>query len=434
MENPESETTSVSFVAGTSNFDVTPPASGLQQTIQNISAGFTAGGIQIDPFIMKIVKGAASDVWQNRIGTTPIAFMRINADGNFKPLGDYAIVGSPMTASRVENFASYLFSAVAGREDALMPPVSATWILDDNGSGNPANMDYWTLNPPDGYVALGIAITNSGTPPDLNNYWCVKSEYTVPLPGSCVQTYWSDKGQNWHHSNGNLDTATSIPIVDSRNMLFIPPVMLSKEAGTLPFALSVQLPTIEMTTVDTPEPHMTGFTSPSIGTASSRGWTGICVVPFFSRPGSDMSQYPENLWYFLTNEPYYELVATYYNMGSSTDTNYQISYTYGWSQTQEASFSEETSISISAEAGVELGPTSAKITASYTETLGFSSSTASTFSREQNTNISKDIPANTSIGVWAGGNFLGIYDSNGKLLNYVQGTNDNQILTNTYPE
>jgi hypothetical protein len=130
MENPESETTSVSFVAGTSNFDVTPPASGLQQTIQNISAGFTAGGIQIDPFIMKIVKGAASDVWQNRIGTTPIAFMRINADGNFKPLGDYAIVGSPMTASRVENFASYLFSAVAGREDALMPPVSATWILD----------------------------------------------------------------------------------------------------------------------------------------------------------------------------------------------------------------------------------------------------------------------------------------------------------------
>jgi hypothetical protein len=125
---------------------------------------------------------------------TSIQFFQCYADGETKPLGDYAlamVAGPPVNVTYV---------APGSDPAALAPPTGFAWLLDDKGSGNFQNLNYWLPIAPDGYRAMGVCFTN-GDVPDVSSYWCVAERYCVPCEQS---SYWSDSGQGFAHHDGSL--------------------------------------------------------------------------------------------------------------------------------------------------------------------------------------------------------------------------------------
>jgi len=139
-----------------------------------------------------------SNIWSSQRGEVPIQFWQFTGDPDgFLILGDQASIGGePFDPSPVQ-----LFKAMPGQEAALAHPTGFTWILDDKGSGNPNDINYFWPVAPLGYSALGIAISSTGEAPDPANYWCVRDDLLLPADTGPA---WSDNGSGWSHHNGNL--------------------------------------------------------------------------------------------------------------------------------------------------------------------------------------------------------------------------------------
>ncbi|HJQ38313.1 MAG TPA: Vps62-related protein [Thermoanaerobaculia bacterium] len=372
-----------------------PDAQAVQAIINAINALNLAQGINITftPFQIACLPGTFDNLWNNQRGDQDITFFQSNGSGgNFLPLGDMAIVNQSLDPGSVPDTAGVLF-APANDTSVLAHPVGFNWILNDSGSGNSRNVDYFTINPPEGYVAMGIALNSSGAQPNVNNYWCVRTDLVRAVG---AQGIWSDSGQHWKHHNGDVSRpVANVPMAEPY-MLFAPPTLLSAEGGTPAYAVVMEQANLQITPFDAAQPTY----DPTIttGDETSYGLTSVKIVPYtaVTDPGY-LNQSTASPFYFVAAEPYF--LCTY-ALSTPAGGSFQVTQTVGTSQSDSNTFSQETSLTVSADVGVAYGPASASVSASYTNSFGTSVSHTSDHSTQVQTQITLNLPAKQRTWIW----------------------------------
>ena len=137
-------------------------------------------------------------MWNSDRGDHYISFQAPGDAAPFLPLGGLAYNGTSWPAP--DMLRPLLYMPSPDVPDSLAHPVDYTWILDDAGSGNEYDINYWWPVAPPNYVAMGV-VFRPGDTPVLTDYWCVHERYVVQ---TTAHEYWSDSGQGWRHHNGDL--------------------------------------------------------------------------------------------------------------------------------------------------------------------------------------------------------------------------------------
>jgi hypothetical protein len=374
--------------------DSRPDANAVQAIVDAITALNPAeNGVTYEPFILKCMSGAFNNVWNSERGDTPITFYQSNgANAPFLPLGDVAVIGNQLSAGTPPPGTQILF-APSGDPTVLAHPVGFTWILDDHGSGNDRDIDYFTMNPPAGYVAVGIAFNGSGDAPNPNNYWCVRSDLVRAVGGNLV---WTDSGQHWTSHNGNLWAPVAGLSVPEPSMLFAPPTLLSEEASNHGYALVMQQADLQVEPLD---PGMPVY-DPTItnGDETAYGLTAVKILPYtaVADPGL-LNQSAVSPFYFVAAEQYYLCTTV---LPTPAGGSFQVTQTVGTSQSDSATFTTETSMTVSADVGVAYGPASLNVSASYTQSFGTSLSSTTTHNTEVQTQVTINLPAQPRTWIW----------------------------------
>ena len=195
---------------------------GAVQEIVNASNALNPqDGVTFGPFTVKYMSGAFENVWNSadyKHGT-PITFYQSNgAGGAFLPLGDVALIGQTLNPDPLPG-QQLLFAPSPSDPSALQHPTGFTVVVSDHGSGNYRDLNYYAMQPPPNYVAVGLAF---GYNPDPNHYWCVRSDLVRNVSSQHV---WSDAGQGWQ-DNGDLYQAAT-------QMYFAPPTYVNGPAYVL---------------------------------------------------------------------------------------------------------------------------------------------------------------------------------------------------------
>ena len=138
-----------------------------------IAAGnFISAGTLFPPFLIKTIPLADNftNVWTSQFGgdkAGPVSFYKYTgANGPFLPLGDVAYC-APTECPLVLPDGLLVFAPGPDDPACLAHPTGFEWILDDKGSGNPQDLTYYRMVPPDGYVAVGNCFSN-GVPDGWN--------------------------------------------------------------------------------------------------------------------------------------------------------------------------------------------------------------------------------------------------------------------------
>jgi hypothetical protein len=218
------------------------------------SAELQSSGIAFGPLTLKCVKGAFWNIWNAQRGDTPITFFQSNPAaggsngvGAFLPLGDYATPGASNDQGSVPNApGGQILFAPTTDATVVAHPAVFNWILDDSGSGNSRSISYYTIVPPAGYTALGVACTG-GPAPNPDAYWCVRTDL---VRGVASRGIWGDNGQHWRHHNGNISAPIANLAMAEPSMLFAPQTFLSVEGGNLAYALVLQHADLQVSTFE----------------------------------------------------------------------------------------------------------------------------------------------------------------------------------------
>ncbi|HYI12086.1 MAG TPA: hypothetical protein VEK57_23740 [Thermoanaerobaculia bacterium] len=395
-----------------------------------IQAAITAGqyatnGVVFDPFRIVMRAGQFNNIWNSQRGDTDVTFFQFNGAGPYLALGDVAAIGSlDPGGNPVKPGGQLLFGLSDSDPTALAHPIGAEWILDDAGSGNSRNISYYRLIAPGGYTAVGVCFTN-GDAPALTNYWCVKNKY---LRSVSSQGYWNDSGQRWRHHDGNLNVpsfAGNVPAAPPGQMILTPPTFLSTEGGTPAFALAMATANLPLTAFDPPDPAFDS--SITDGDTTTCGITAVKIVPFTAVDGDSryLSQSTASPFYYIAAEPYWLCTNVLSTPKGGTRT---VSVTVGTSKTESESFTDSTSLSVSAEFGVEYGPASGKVSVTYTHEFSLTRATSETHDTQVVETVAVNLPEQPRTWVWERQTQIAVFRDDLTELAPVSYGNNNQMF------
>ena len=368
-----------------------PDAASVAAVASAITNGnYALNGVTFEPFRLRTIAGTFDNIWNSDKGDTAITFFRSNGTGGaYLPLGDIAFIGSSFGTPTAPG-AHFLF-APNDDPSVLAHPASFTWILDDHGSGNDRDIYYFTMNPPAGYTALGIAFNGSDNSPNVNNYWCVRNDLVRSVAAAEV---WSDNKQDWKHHNGNLN----VPVLNREpppepTMYFVPPTFLSAEGGNQAFAILMRQADLPITPFDPVFPTF----DPTItsGDETAYGLKSVKIMPYTAVTDPGVLTRP--VFYYIAAEPYWLCTQS---LPTPNGGQFGITVTVGTSDTSSAGFASETSMTVSAEVGVEYGAVSAKASASYTQSFSTTTEQSATHSTEVQQTITLNLPDQPRTWVW----------------------------------
>jgi Insecticidal Crystal Toxin, P42 len=377
-----------------------PDAKAIQAISNAIHALNQQNGIAFGPLTLKCVNGAFWNIWNSQRGDTPITFFQSNPAaggsngiGAFLPLGDYATPGASYDLATVPNApGNQILFAPTSDATVVAHPAGFSWILDDAGSDNSRNISYYTIVPPPGYVALGVACTGGGAPnPDA--YWCVRSDFARAV---AAREIWSDNGQRWRHHNGNISAPIANLAMPEPSMLFAPQTFLSAEGGNPAYALVLQQADLQVSTFDTDAPKY-DLTITS-GDVTSFGLQSAKIVPYtaLADPGY-VNQSTSSPFYVVVAEPYWQCTMV---LSTPQGGNFQVTQTVGTGQTDSQSFSQSTSMTVGADVGVAYEGVSASVSTSYTQSFGTSVSHTASRSTQVQTQITLNLPQQKTTWIW----------------------------------
>ena len=376
------------------------PAS-VSNYIQQTAGKWLNEGVPFDPFLIKTY-GDAAQIWDGSGNDGYVAFWRPAAQGAFRPLGGLAVRDQRGPA---EYGITYI-RPMPGKEYAVANPVSWARVFSDAGSGNPRDLVAWYAVPPAGYVSLGLWFTNGEAPP-IDAVYCVRQDFAIELPAA---GYWGDSGMGFR-GDGHLGRATftknadgsiaqSVPhkltiipnvTVYGRFLNIVNPpfgfqIMESKAYGLL---VSPVLAPAKVLT-DAPKPKLTTADVRATGTQTDHGVKQVAVVPYLgiTDPGIRMRRPLEAPFYYVAGESFFTLTLAHQQSSGGQDTE---RITTGITQEQTNAFEKTTSVTVSATAGVEIGPGSASV--SYEMTNSFTSSHSETNSYMHETELTVQIEA-----------------------------------------
>jgi hypothetical protein len=371
--------------------DSRPDAKAVQTIVNAIKALDLTQGIVFKPFRIAVLPRTFTNIWNSERGDTPITFFQSNGSGGqFLPLGDMAIAGQTLGPDGVPNMPGVLFAPTPDDPTALAHPLGFTKLLDDNGDGNPRWIDYFSMNPPKGYVAMGLAFSG-GDLPNVNNYWCVRSDLVRPVN---PRLFWNDQGSHWVNADGNLSEAIANLPINEPNMVYAPPTLIG--VGMQAYVLVMEQAELAITQFGpTQPPYDPTLTA---GDKTSYGLESVKILPYNAVPDPGFpNQSTTSPFYFVAAEPFYRCTQVLPTPGGG---NIEITKTVGTSQSDSNTFTQQTSMTVSADAGIEFGPLSPHVSASYTNSFSTSVSHTSEHSTQVQTQITLNLPARERTWFW----------------------------------
>jgi len=375
----------------------TPPT--VQSFINQTSPKWQNEGVPFDPFMI-VTRATANQVWDGNGNAGYVGFWRPSVTGDgFRPLGGFVIRDG--TKSPADYGITYI-RPLPGKEWAVANPQKWVRVFSDSGSGNRRDLMAWYPVPPSGYVSLGLFYTN-GDMPAGDAVYCVHQDYAKPLPGV---GYWSDSGMHFrgdgHLAIGGFTKRADGTIAENvpHKLIIIPNVTYYGRftTMTIPFQLEVydnrpygllvnQITAPASAVTDPPDPVLNSASVRPTGFTTDHGVKQVVVVPYLgiNDPGQPQ-QALSSPFYYVAGETFWTLTLAHRQANTGKDTE---RITTGVTTEQTNAFERTTSVTVSATAGVQIGPGSASV--SYEMTNSFTSSHSETNSYMHETEITLDV-------------------------------------------
>jgi len=358
------------------------------------AADYRTNGAPFEPFIIKAAEEEDfTPIWTSQRGIPGIAFYRYKGARNdgFLPLGDYARVEDAPRRMPI-----LLLKPMPGHEDALAHPTS----FDDYKSGNDRDLTYFGMVAPDGYMPVGIAVTN-GELPRAEDYWCVNVNY---LSEADLEPFWSDSGSHWSH-DGSLSAPVTKQGEGGGKLLIAPTTMLSDErirdVGGRKDAFALR---VEKLFLDVPgsAPVRPAYSDgASEGSRTPMGIHKVAVVPCNAVHDIWVGLQPADCpFYYVAGHPLWTCLGAYRGQKAGT---FSHTFTIGSSTSSSKEFAQTTSLTVSADVGIEAGKDggrSAHMSTSYTEEMSIRTSTTATHATETSDEVRLDMPEAERVLLW----------------------------------
>lgn len=361
---------------------------------------------------MKEVDPKTGKIWDDR-GTNAnrsVAFWKVDPSPGYYALGHFATDFHNIEPDQGRNApVAITLKPKPGYEYLLAEPTGFDKMWDDADSGGTYGGCYiWRMKCPDGYVALGDIVT-SGEPPSAGSVRCIKQNVvkemgeTVSLVTNAgymnfandgetdLKAFWDDKG-----SGANKDAAiwlmkaTGRPFERNQVYLVAGTFKASKYHNIFPsaeaYALLLSFPEndiMEKAEMQNKKIRLTSARLPTKEEMRASEVTNEYFVPFFAvqddRYKNQLQQFKVSPTYKIVRTTRYEAIDSYepintetkefsVTVGKSTETNYN----------NEVGITLGVSVEIGGEAGIAVGKTSMKVTASveasYSHSWGGSTS------------------------------------------------------------
>lgn len=325
--------------------------------------------------------------------------------------------------------------------EALAHPTDYILVYNDIGSGANDDGSFWTPVPPNGYVAMGTVAQSGYNKPSLTDVVCVREDLTVP--GESGDFIWIDKGTGanmwlgtWRieppvagpHENAYLATGTFVGW-DKWNPPSVHPVMN---------VLNVKLPMLAETPYQQYAPKLTGFDPPPDQTVPILAREMLVPFTIVSDP-----LYANNQMWRVSNSPFYRLerqvfYKLLYHNHNQTSIQQHNSYTrrFGVSTTESEEFWNETSISVSVEAGISIKMFEAKVSTTVSKSFGYATMTSITELQEEEYESGVDVLPGKAVAIWQRYNRFVLKRHNGTSLEAVKAWEFgiNSFITDEYPD
>jgi hypothetical protein len=289
--------------------------------------------------------------------------------------------------------------------DALAHPLDYTWVYHDVGSGADDDGSFWTPVPPDGYKAMGLVAQRGWSKPAVTDVVCVREDLTVPgAPGAFI---WIDQGTgaDYYFGSWYIDSPVAGP---HENAYLVSGTFVGWNSWSPPQVhpvmnvLNVPLPMLSQAPYQSYVPRLTGYDPPPPETVPIMAREMLVPCTIHKDP-----LYANNLIWRISNSPFYRLERQVFykllyhnhNQTSTMQTN-SVLIRSGVTVTESESFWNETSISITAEAGVSFKAFEAKVSTTVSTAFGYETQTSVAELREKEVSSSINTPPGKAAALW----------------------------------
>jgi hypothetical protein len=282
---------------------------------------------------------------------------------------------------------SYMFVVKAKNDTGPLPPLESPTdylqVWNDSGTGSTDDGSIWKPIPPAGYVAMGLVAQSGYSEPSLDDVVCVREDLTTP--GNVGAYIWDlMKGfpivyfRSWQitapdasaHENAYLAPGTFVAIVNETGST-TPPV-----DDDVMHVLKVKLPMLVEGPTQDFIPKLDDYDKPADETVPRMAKAMLVPFTIVNDTGySSEEKLTDSPFYRLERYVYYKLLYHNYNQTSVQQEN-QVSIISGVTTTESESFWNETSISITAEAGVSFIGISGSISTTVSTSFGYENMTS----------------------------------------------------------
>jgi hypothetical protein len=264
---------------------------------------------------------------------------------------------------------------------------------------------FWIPTAPEGYRAMGLVAQNGPAKPPLSDVVCVREDLTTE--GEAGSFIWNDDESSmprdlgcWNiyppetgpHSMTYLQTGTFVGW-NYWNRPATHPVM---------YVLKIDLPMLSEAPYQTYVPKLSSYDTPPEETVPmmAKSMLTPCTIV------NDL-QYVNNIGWRVANSPfyrleryvYYKLLYHNHNQTSEIQTN-SVTITSGVTTGESQTFWEETSVSITAEAGVSIECFSGHVSTTVSRTFGYSTQTSVEELEQTEVSSSINTPPGKAAALW----------------------------------
>jgi hypothetical protein len=280
---------------------------------------------------------------------------------------------------------------------------------------------FWQPIPPEGYKAMGIVVQSGESKPSLSDVVCVREDLTIV--GDVGSFIWNDKDTGmprdlgaWKiyppdagpHSMAYLETGTFVAW-NSHS----PP-----SNHDVMNVLKVDLPLLAESPYQSYIPKLNSYDSPPEETVPALGRSMLTPCSIVN----DLV-YADNIHWKIANSPFYrlerhvfyKLLYHNHNQTSELQTN-SVLIRSGVTTTESERFWEETSVSITAEAGVSFNVFSGKISTTVSKAFGYETQTSISELEETEISSSINTPPGKAAALWQKYNRFVLKRHNGTIL------------------
>jgi hypothetical protein len=342
--------------------------------------------------------------WCDRGSGLPIDgsyYHPLPTDG-FKPIGSLGFSGyyNPNGIHAV-----MVVKSTSG-SNVLASPTDYTLAWSDQGSGADDDGSFWIPVPPAGYKALGIVVQRGYGKPSLDDVVCVREDLTIvgdageyiwgfgiPIIERYFGSWKIDPPDAGPHDDAYLSTGTFVA-VQSTTAPSVHPVMN---------VLNVPLPMLAEAPYQTYVPKLTGYDTPPEETVPMMAKEMLVPCTIVkdalydsSNPHWRISNSP---FYRLERQVYYKLLYHNHNQTSEVQTN-NVLIRSGVTTTESESYWNETSISVTVEAGISIKMFESKVSTTVSTSFGYETMTSVAELQEKEVSSSINTPPGKAAALW----------------------------------